>query len=241
MSEGIWTAIITGISTGLIILLVEYRTGWFASRTKKELSYEIISSTPIATVSEDMKEKIVILVNGVAVEDVTSLVLRIKNTGKGTITTTDFDGDIQITAMGSNILEYKVIETKPATLKPSIGVALTADPLPPHGEDPYDMFPVSVAPLLLNPTDSFTISLLIARYAGGLAVNARIAGVKEVKLIDLARKTLRPVRILVRSTGVLLMLSLVMELIMSPDFTSSPLGWMAFVMGLIVIVIVEFI
>ena len=181
MSE-VWIGILAGagiaVFTGLVLLFVEYRTGLFASR-KKELSYEILAATPIITASEDLKKSITILFEDSPVSNVTSLAVRIKNTGKVPILARTFEGELTIST-DSHILQYGITEQHPPTLKPLIESELMGI----KNLDTFNtpIFPkLHMRPLLLNPDDSFTVGLLLSDYKGDLSIEARIAGVKEIK------------------------------------------------------------
>lgn len=170
VGSGIGFAVIAGV----ILLIVEYRTGWFAVRAKKELSYEIVSSTPLATLSEDAGDELKILYNNEEVRDVTSLVVRIKNTGKVPILSADYEQPIEIILDGL-ILRSRVVETYTNPLLPTIFSS--------EDKSPPDTYPgrLYISPILINQGESITVSLLLTDYKDDLTINTRVAGITEVK------------------------------------------------------------
>jgi hypothetical protein len=141
---------------------------FFLQRTKKSLSYQIMSETELLTVNEEIKGKIQILYEGIPVQKVHLLVLKILNDGNIPVTPDDFKETLSFFfGKKAQILSAEVTETSPKTLKPVLNI--------------IDKNKIVLEPTLINGQDSITTKLLLAQYRGKVTPNARIVGVREVR------------------------------------------------------------
>ncbi len=154
-------ATLIGVSA-IVVSIVAY----VLQRNRKLLIYEIISSTPLVSVKDEVEGKLQIIYDGAEVSDVHLVVVRISNSGNVPITSNDYDRPLIVyTGVDSRILSVEVSETEPKDLK----VAINADETT-----------TVLQPLLLNGGDSVTIRLLVTRLVG-VHVDGRIVGVKDIK------------------------------------------------------------
>ncbi|MCK2005506.1 hypothetical protein MZM54_29560 [[Brevibacterium] frigoritolerans] len=159
--------ILAAISIGVTITL------WRKGRSRKELSYDIVSSTSLVKKHDELGKKIKIFFEDREIkENVFLVLLRIINTGNVPIEEEDFKQDITIETNNSKILIAEVKETTPKNLYVDIKnerVGLTA-----------------ISPLLLNSKEEFIIKLLIKASdktpfnKDELIVASRIVGVSEI-------------------------------------------------------------
>ena len=162
LRDSIWQGI--GVFSGLFIAIIIF----ILQRKIKSLGYEVLASTSLISLDEEIKGKVKILYNDTSVKQVHLLILEILNDGNVPITTSDFETPL-IFDFGENtrILSVEIIKTEPANLKPEI-----------LGTSENN---ISLKPLLLNSKDSIQLKFLLAQFEGIKEVNARINGVKEVK------------------------------------------------------------
>ena len=153
-------ALLAAIAIGIAILL------YYRQRRRKRLGYQILANTPVLTVDEQIRGKIKVSYEDIAVQSLQLLLLKIMNTGNVSIATADFERPLSI-SFGSEakILSSELIASSPSDLSPSISSTAQG---------------IAVAPLLLNPNDYFTIKALVSERQGDVSVTARIIGVERV-------------------------------------------------------------
>lgn len=171
----VWEGIIVALMSSLIALVlglfIEYRTGWFAGRQRKELSYEIPYFATLIS-ADDASGEIEVFYRGEPIKNLWSFVIKIINTGKVPIISDDYVRSIVISLMGK-VVKYQVVETTPHDLLPEFVIVEDSETGYYSG--------LRMSKLLLNSGDSITLSLLVSDYGGGLEISGRIAGVKEIK------------------------------------------------------------
>src|SRR5437660_3881886 len=86
-------AIAATLLVGIIGATVAY---WIyrRQRSKKEITYQVISDAPIANINKEVKDRVKILFDGNPVEDMNLLVLKVWNPGKVAVKRDDFDEPI---------------------------------------------------------------------------------------------------------------------------------------------------
>lgn len=134
---------------------------------RKELSYNIISRTPLLNLQGKNKWDIQILFDKKPVQDVDLIEIEILNSGHQEIRPNDYEYPISFN-FGENtkILSAEKSEVNPESLQPSIRI---------------EGLKVVIDPILLNPKDSITIKMLVSRYEKKPTPNVRIAGIKDIK------------------------------------------------------------
>lgn len=160
---------LVGIVAVLIALIVPVLL-FIKGKNRKELSYEIISNTPLITSDEEIRKKFKIVFEDEEIkEDVSLVLVRIVNTGNVSIKKEEFIEDIVI----GGDRKFKVFtadlkETSPSNIRVEIN------------NNAGNMGLIFISPLLLNPKDEMTLKLLIASYENELKVSSRIVGVREI-------------------------------------------------------------
>jgi hypothetical protein len=156
-------AVIGGI--GLVVAIVS-----FLQRKRKRLSYEIVSSSSLLSLDRQIKGKVKILYDGIEVEKVHLIVIRVYNSGNTPIKSGDYERPIKFSfGPSARILSFEVTETEPDNL--DVGVT-------------PDENSVSVDPLLLNSKDSILLTALVSEFDGLVNSDARIVGIKSIQEVD---------------------------------------------------------
>ncbi len=139
---------------------------------RKSLSYEVISSNLVRIdVDERLKKKTKVLYDGKRVENVSTLLIKITNTGNRPILTTDYIEPITIWLSGKALILDAGMETHPATLNAEVG---------------FDDQNIVFDPVMLNSGDSIKIAALIKNYSQW-GMDGRIVGVKDFTELGASR------------------------------------------------------
>lgn len=149
----------------IFITLVLYRR----QRSRKALSYEIVSRTPLLSIREEVKKKLQILFNGNPVQQVHLILVKIINSGNIPILETDFERPIRlIFGHEAQILTTEVVQTRPHSLHVSVKI-----------EDKN----VMILPTLLNQGDEIELKMLVSKF-NAIEVDGRIVGVKNIEKVS---------------------------------------------------------
>jgi hypothetical protein len=151
----------------LIVSLVIYHR----QKQQKAFSYEIIANTPLLSVSEEIRSRVQISLDGKVVEDVRYLLVRCKNTGNIPILASDFVEAISIALQQqAAIISAEIIETIPKNLRSELEVSQEGNV-------------VTLQPVLFNASDTVVVKLLASQANGPVEVTGRIVGVRQVQAI----------------------------------------------------------
>jgi hypothetical protein len=150
---------------------------WFISFRKKQLSYEILSNTPLISVKDEVKGKVKILFEEKPVSDVHLVLLKIINSGHISIRSNDFEGRLAVLLDPSvQILMAEVAETNPKNL----------DWRSKGGDGPQPLIEkmennaVFLRPVLLNKRDYIILKMLVSHFSKDIAMEGHIEGITEV-------------------------------------------------------------
>ena len=157
---------------------------WAVLRRTHRLAFEYRVSK-VATVSPDVVGDIRILFRGEEVSDLQLALLRIVNVGAQPLRVLDYEGPLRVVFASGGILSANVDRASPDGLSVSLGLDASGAGNPKA---------LSVAPLLLNPSDSFTLKLLITGVTTMPLVTARIANIRSIESLSLTRES-QPARI----------------------------------------------
>jgi hypothetical protein len=134
----------------------------------KAIKCVIVSSTPLVKVDTRLKNDLQVLYKGKAVQDATSVILRISNSGKLPIARKDFDRPITfIFAQSSEILSAEVVKTEPKGLGAQLQTTNNN---------------IELQPLLLNSRDSVDIAAIVSSLDNNINIDGRIENVTRVRL-----------------------------------------------------------
>lgn len=159
-----WAEVIIGV-IALVASVVIYRI----TRKKKQLSYEILSETPLISVGDEIKGRLEILLDSSPVEKVHLLLVKFVNDGTMPITADDYERPLTLIFEGdATVLSAESVQPEPDNLR------VTLD---------FEPKKVTVNPLLLNKGDSFTAKVLVEKFGGRFDLDARIVGVREVRAL----------------------------------------------------------
>ncbi len=164
LRDPIWQFI--GAAIGVIAVFISVYI-FTAQRSKKSLSYDILTSTELLSIKKEIQGKVQILFENKPVENVYHVVLKIVNDGSLPVNGTLFERPLSFSFHEkTTILSADVAESHPSTLHPELTIEKN------H---------VILKPLLLNSGDNIQISLLLAQHNGLINVDARIEGINEVR------------------------------------------------------------
>lgn len=143
-------------------------------RNKKEISYQIISDAPIASVNEGLKNRVTIQFDGKPVKDARQIVLTIRNSGNVAVKRDDYEEPIRFTFEGSYIIGSDILNTEPGDLINSIDKrAFVTISMQEQLNTPEASY-VILEKFLLNKKQSITLTLLFDRAYRKLDVRGRI-------------------------------------------------------------------
>lgn len=147
---------------------------WFADLNSRSLAVNVISQTALTSDAAGSIKGLQVVFEGVTIDAPFLSVVRVTNDGKKPIAAADFEGPLEIRAGGKEkIVRADVTGTLPHDIEASLS---------------WDSTSLRIAPLLLNPEDAITVSILTSGKSPTLAPRARIAGVSQVKLANDAAK-----------------------------------------------------
>src|SRR2546421_11868735 len=92
--------------------LHNFRDGIRKQRSKKEISYQIISDAPIASISKGFEKRVTIQLDGKPVKDVRQVVIKIRNSGNAAVKRDDYDKQLKFIFEGSEIIGGDVLSTE---------------------------------------------------------------------------------------------------------------------------------
>ena len=144
-------------------------------RTHRSVTYDVLSWTNLLTVGEEIAGKVQVLYEGSPAKSLTLLTIKVWNSGNQPLLVTEFERPVSFTVdKESRVLSAAVIETDPRGVEANIEAIDNT---------------VVLKPALLNPGDSITIKLLVRDMGRTVWPDARIVGVKNVRLV---RESTRP-------------------------------------------------
>lgn len=170
LDAGTIVAIISGALAAVASLIAG--SFWWSHRgERKELSYDFSSARLTLTDTHPFAKSVQLLVNDMPAVDVSIVTIDVRNSGTKEILPTDFiiERELCFVLPESLILTADVSSKRP----PDLGVEVYFD----YVHNPSGLF---VRPLLLNPSDAFTIYLLVSAFSHKVEVTGRIAGVKHI-------------------------------------------------------------
>lgn len=149
----------------------------FFASDKRELSYEIVSTTEVGTLQPEYLPGIQISYGGKSIERGGVTTIRITNTGDSPIYPKEFDGSIGFHLDSeSKFIGSKIVNILPNNLKPSLSLN--------NGI-------INMAPLLLNSGDEVTIQAIAEGNLKDVRVTARIGGISEIKDINEGKRAIQ--------------------------------------------------
>jgi hypothetical protein len=163
--DAAWVGALASVAAAVIAIITSLR-----ARKNKSLAYEILSESPLVSISDEVKGSLQVLFNGKPVENLHLLLIKFVNDGNVPIARDDFERCFTLLLKdGSDIISVEAVQTTPDNLAPSINVGGQV---------------ITVDPIMLNPGDAFTIKILVSKYSGEadkVAVDARVLGIRSIQ------------------------------------------------------------
>lgn len=167
LRDQIWQFIGACFSIIAIFVTVYF---FILQKKKKTLSYCILTNTRLLTVDEAIKGELKIIYDGVVIQDVVLLVVKIFNSGNVPIISPDFEESLSFDfGQKTRILSVEIVDATPSILSPVLTINNQSE--------------LIIHPMLLNEKDGFSIKLLLTEYENCVTPKARIIGVKNINEI----------------------------------------------------------
>jgi hypothetical protein len=164
LRDPLWQFI--GVVIALVAILISIIL-FIKSRNKKVLSYGIISTTPLLSVGREIKKDVQILYKDKPIQQVHLILLKLINSGNVPVTANDFERPFSIVfSKDAKVIAAEIVKTQPESLRASIL---------------FEDQKVVLEPILINEGDSITFKMLVSKLKGGLKVDGRVVGVKEIR------------------------------------------------------------
>src|SRR5436305_3835778 len=110
-------AIASGVGAIVAIIIFLF------SREKKSLSYEILSESPLISISDEIKGSLQVLFNGEPIENVHLFLVKFINDGNVPIAAGDYERQLTIIFTDdSKIISAECVQTIPSNLSPTISI-----------------------------------------------------------------------------------------------------------------------
>jgi hypothetical protein len=164
LSDSLWQFV--GAIAAIIAVFISVGV-YIKQRRIKNLSFQIVSRTPLLSMSDELDGVLQIQYDGVPVQQVHLIVIKFINSGNVSILASDYERAISINfGKEAQILTAEIVETNPDTLEPSL-----------INEDNS----VQITPILLNKNDTFSIKMLVCKFEDEINFDGRIIGVERIK------------------------------------------------------------
>jgi hypothetical protein len=156
---------------GVIGVLVSI-IAWIQQRQPKQLDYEIRSDVRLlGTQADEWREKLYISYGDVSVKDPWVQIVRIRNTGKKSISRDDFSNGEPITLMSESA---DLIDRQLIAASHGLAPGKLAE-IDEYGDDRDADYPVKITPKLLSEGEWFDVQIFSDGDPGDLKVDARFA------------------------------------------------------------------
>lgn len=151
---------------GVLVAILLTISGWWWQQSRKELSYEVVSQTPLVSLEDPTSQQLQVLFNGKPVSDPNLIVLRVQNTGNVPIPTTDYEKPLTFRfGQAVEVLSAEITNMTPPNLSASVNISSNS---------------VELSPVLLNSDDEILLKVLVASSDININAYARIIGVGEI-------------------------------------------------------------
>ncbi len=178
LRDPIWQFL--GTIAGLLAILATYNI-FFLEREVKALHIVTLASTSMVKVEQSITEDINVLYRDQPIANLSLFQIKIENAGNQAIREEDYVRPIKFTfPPQAEIVEADIVESRP----PNIGMTVQ-----------WDQNHATLSPVLLNAQDRAIVRLLVTNMpfnsdAQPFDVDARIAEVKEVHLVEAIEETI---------------------------------------------------
>jgi hypothetical protein len=157
-----------GVIVGIAAIAVAFWL-YYKGRPVKKLRIEILSNSPIVSLTPDIPKELQILYRGKPVQTLSLILLKLANTGTEPIRESDYSEPIRVSvSQNAEIGQVMVQETRPDGIRLAPTIIANNQ--------------VQMAKVLLNPGDQAVLKILVLNNDKTLNVDARIAGVRDLEL-----------------------------------------------------------
>ena len=159
---------------GLIGAVVTY---WIyrKQRSKKEISYQIISNAPIASVNKVLENRVTIQLDGKPVKDARQIVIKVRNNGNVAVKREDYDKQTKFIFEGSEVIGGELLNTEPESMMNSMDKDFFIAPYVREQNIDKGIADTVLLPnILLNPKEFITFTILLKGGYKHLDVRGRI-------------------------------------------------------------------
>ena len=147
---------------------------WRADLNAKSLSFQLASQVPLTTETAGTIRGLEVLMDGIKIQSPTLSVVTLVNDGKKPLPTADFEAPLELRVLeGSSVVRAEVTSTHPKDVEAKIT---------------WDKKVVRFTPVLLNPDETITVSILSEGAKPTFSPRARVIGVSSVEFIDSTKK-----------------------------------------------------
>lgn len=147
---------------------------WQADLNAKSLSFQLASQVPLTTETAGAIKGLEVLVDGVKIKSPTLSVVTLVNNGKKPLPAVDFEAPLELRVLdNSSIVRAEVTSTQPKDIEAKIT---------------WNKQALQFVPILLNPGETITISLLSEGERPTFSTRARVVGVSSVEFLDNTQK-----------------------------------------------------
>lgn len=163
LRDGAWQAIGAFFTIAAIVVsFAIYR--W--QRQRRALTYHVKSAYPLLKSTEELQGRLSVQVDGVAIRNIDVMFLEVQNAGNQPISRNDFDVPFAIEFKPPTYIISAVVDSEEPS---NLGVNLEVVE-----------HKVTLRPILLNPSDKFTLKLLLSSDSKEYRVLGRVIGVKDI-------------------------------------------------------------
>jgi hypothetical protein len=153
--------VIVGIIAIAITIIIYY-----SQRQYKDLSYEIISNSPLITKSKEIESNVQIFFDKKPVNNVYLVILKLFNSGNIPISAKDYESPLTFNfGEQASILSADVTKTEPRNLRVNLKEINNK---------------IILKPVLLNSGDSITFKFLLSDFSSIIKPEARILGIRDI-------------------------------------------------------------
>lgn len=226
LSDPGWVGVLVTVVLGLLAIIVTVAV-FKREQQRKELSYAVLGHQVLVGPDFDPGDRLQILYDGEPVRVIEALVVKLANTGNVPIRPDDYEEGLAIVfGAGTRVLAARLWHSHPYDIP--------ALPLLPEAANR-----IQFEPLLLNPYDWFSITVVLGDFGGGPEVSARIAGVREIKMVEeRGERWALPARMFGLPLGVFTALLIVVASPVGAIFLLTTLGASGAALGVWVLLVV---
>ena len=155
------------MAAGAVIAILVAIIIYYLQKTKKKIAYRVRSAIDLLTSNERLEGKVKVLYEGVEVENIQVLELKVFNGGNSAIVKSDFEGPLKIRFPNTRkILSAQLVSATPVDLAISFATGRNE---------------LLIDPLLLNRKDAMQFKIILSGDYMPIEISGRIKDVVKIK------------------------------------------------------------